>query len=67
MLAYTDRPGTPWTVINSNDKKRARIGSIRHVLSTLDYPGKNADVAVPPDPAVVRPAADIDIPVDMAD
>lgn len=67
MLSYTDRPGTPWTVINSNDKKRARIGSIRHVLSSLDYPGKDATVAARPDPAVVRPAADIGIPVDLAD
>ena len=30
----------PWTVIRSDDKKRARIAAIRHVLTTLDYARK---------------------------
>lgn len=34
----------PWTVIRSDDKRRARIAAIRHVLGQIDYAGKNADV-----------------------
>lgn len=32
----------PWTVIRSDDKKRARLLAIRHVLSSLDYSRKNS-------------------------
>ena len=33
MFFYTDTPHAPWTVVKSNDKKRARIEAMRHVLS----------------------------------
>jgi polyphosphate kinase len=33
----------PWTVILSDDKKRARIAAIQTVLSSVDYKGKNKD------------------------
>ena len=42
----------PWTVIQSDCKKRARLAAIRRVLSALDYAGKNPAVAAPPDPAI---------------
>lgn len=32
---------TPWTVIQSEDKRRARLAAIRHVLSALDYDNKD--------------------------
>ncbi|OUS37145.1 polyphosphate kinase 2 [Rhodobacterales bacterium 56_14_T64] len=32
---------TPWTVIRSEDKRRARLAAIRHVLSALDYDNKD--------------------------
>ena len=32
----------PWTVILSDDKKRARIAAIQKILSTVDYAGKDA-------------------------
>ena len=57
MLAGTDHADAPWTIINSNEKKRARLESIRHVLSSLDYDHKDTDVARPADPVVVQPAA----------
>jgi polyphosphate kinase len=57
MLTGTDHPDAPWTIINSNDKKRARLESIRHVLSTIDYHHKDHDVARSADPQVVQPAA----------
>ncbi len=45
MLIHTDSPASPWIVINSNEKKRARLESIRHVVSSLDYDHKDHDVA----------------------
>ncbi|HEU5429248.1 MAG TPA: polyphosphate kinase 2, partial [Actinocrinis sp.] len=57
MFFYTDTADAPWTVVKSNDKKRARLGAMRHVLSLYDYPDKDPDVAAPPDPLVVGSAA----------
>jgi polyphosphate kinase len=37
MLVYTDIPEAPWYVVESDDKRRARINMIAHLLSTLDY------------------------------
>jgi polyphosphate kinase 2 len=65
MLVHSDNPTTPWTVINSNEKKRARIESIRHVLHALDYENKDPDVARAPDPYVVRPAAQVMAPTGL--
>ena len=59
MLFHTDSPPAPWMVVNSNEKKRARLESIRHVLSKLDYEDKDPDVARDPDHKVVRPAAEV--------
>jgi len=39
----------PWTVIRSDDKKRARLAAIRKVLGGLDYAGKNAAAIGAPD------------------
>src|SRR5207253_11300380 len=59
MLFHTDTPEAPWTVVNSNEKKRARLESIRHVVWTLDYEGKDPEVAHEPDRHVVRPAREV--------
>ena len=40
-LARSHRPGAPWTVIRSDDKKRARIAAIQTVLNAVDYKGKD--------------------------
>ena len=56
MLFYTDTADAPWTIIKSDDKKRARLSCMRHFLSTLDYPGKDVDVATDPDPRIVGQA-----------
>ncbi len=53
MFLYTNTPQAPWTVIRSNDKKRARIGTILTVLNRLPYPDKNPQVVVAPDPLIV--------------
>ena len=59
MFLHTDTPEAPWTVIKSNDKKRARLGAMRHVLASVDYDGKDADVVGAPDPKIVGRAADL--------
>ena len=59
MFFYTDTADAPWTVIKSNDKKRARLNAMRHVLRLFDYPGKSLDIATDPDPLIVGPAAEL--------
>lgn len=39
----------PWTVVRSDDKRRARIATIRAVLSGIDYDGKDSKIACTPD------------------
>ena len=53
MFFYTDTADAPWTVVKSNDKKRARLGCMRHFLSSLDYPKKDVAVVKSPDPLIV--------------
>ena len=59
MFFYTDTADAPWTVVKSNDKKRARLETMRHFLSTLDYPGKDPKVAVAPDPLIIGHASQV--------
>ncbi|PCJ05932.1 MAG: polyphosphate kinase 2 [Rhodobacteraceae bacterium] len=56
MFFYTDTADAPWTVIKSNDKKRARLNCMRHFLSTLDYPDKDPEIVQMPDPLIVGQA-----------
>jgi polyphosphate kinase 2 len=53
MFAASHHPVTPWSVVRANDKRRARLNIIRHVLASLDYPGKDANVVRKPDPLVL--------------
>ena len=57
MFFYTDTGDAPWTVVKSNDKKRARLEAMRHVLHSADYPNKDTSVAHAPDPLIVGPAS----------
>jgi polyphosphate kinase 2 len=56
MFFYTDTADAPWTVIKSNDKKRARLNCMRHFLASLDYPDKDQEVVGAPDPLIVGQA-----------
>ncbi|MHA7850093.1 polyphosphate kinase 2 [Roseovarius sp.] len=56
MFFYTDTADAPWTVVKSNDKKRARLACMRHFLSTIDYPGKDVKLVGQPDPLLVSTA-----------
>ena len=40
-LERSDHPAAPWTVVRSDDKKRARLAAIRHVLTRIDYARKD--------------------------
>ncbi len=59
MFFYTDTADAPWTIIKSNDKKRARLNVMRQFLSTLDYPGKDPQIALPPDALIVGRASHV--------
>jgi polyphosphate kinase len=37
MFLHTDTPDSPWWVVNSDDKKRARLNTISHLLSMIPY------------------------------
>ena len=58
-------PKNSVVVVNSNEKKRARLESIRHVLHSLDYEHKDTEVARAPDPFVVQPAAQVMSPTGL--
>ena len=54
MFAHTDLKGSPWYVVNADDKKRARLNVISHLLSRIPY----EDLTPPRDrPAAARPRA----------
>ncbi|WP_297772161.1 polyphosphate kinase 2 [uncultured Roseovarius sp.] len=56
MFFYTDTADAPWTVVKSDDKKRARLNCMQHFLSSLDYPDKDVKIARAPDPLIVSTA-----------
>ena len=43
MLMASNTDVTPWTVIKSDDKKRARLNCIRHILSNIEYKNKTEE------------------------
>ncbi len=42
----------PWTVIRAEDKYRARLAVLQQILGAFDYPHKNSEVVIPPDPQI---------------
>jgi polyphosphate kinase 2 len=56
MFFSTDLADAPWTVVKSNDKKRARLETIRYVLSCFPYADKDEQVVGKPDPLIIGPA-----------
>lgn len=53
MLDRTHTDISPWVVIRANDKRRARLNAIRHILSAIDYDGKNEKLVGKPDSKIV--------------
>jgi polyphosphate kinase 2 len=66
MFSKTHTNFSPWIIVKTNDKKQARLESMRYVLSQFDYDGKgDSKVSLLPDPNVImryhRSAVQIDI------
>ena len=51
-LERSHTPLVPWTVIRSDDKRRARIAAIQTVLEAVDYAGKDPGAIGPRDPLI---------------
>jgi polyphosphate kinase len=56
MFFFTDLADAPWTVVKSNDKKRARLEAMRYVLSRVHYEDRDEQIVGRPDPLIVGPA-----------
>jgi len=55
MFSRTHTTFSPWIIVKSNDKKSARLESIRYVLSHIPYEGKEkAETNLHPDPDIVQ-------------
>ena len=55
MFSKTHTAYSPWVIVKSNDKKLARLESMRFVLSKLDYEGKDDPcTSLAPDPDIVQ-------------
>jgi polyphosphate kinase len=53
MLSETNRTISPWTIIRSNDKKKARINCIKYLLSQMDYDAKPGPNELTQDPEII--------------
>jgi polyphosphate kinase 2 len=53
MFFYTDTADAPWTIVKSDDKKRARLACMQHFLTSLNYPNTNRKLVTGPDPLIV--------------
>jgi hypothetical protein len=63
MFVHTDIPEAPWYVVEADDKKKARLNCIAHLLSQIPWEEKPLpDIQVPPrqrDEGYVRPPREI--------
>lgn len=59
MLMHSHKRLTPWTVIKSDDKKRARLASMKCVLDAFKYDNRNLDLNLTPDPLIVSSAHEV--------
>ena len=53
MIEVTHTDGAPWTVVRGNDKRRARLALIAHLLTQLDYEGKDRKAIGAVDPRIL--------------
>jgi len=59
MFFHTDTADSPWTVIKSDDKKRARLECMRYILQELPYEGKQPKVIGEVDTTIVGRARNL--------
>jgi len=53
MLKHTHTSHAPWTIIRSNDKRRARLNAIQYFLTQLEYDDKDKNVIGDIDPKIL--------------
>ena len=53
MLSTTHTQAAPWTIVKSNNKKKARINCIKHILNFVDYPNKINKKYLKIDPSII--------------
>ena len=62
MFAHTDTKQVPWYVVNADNKKKARLNCISHVLSQIPYKASDMKPVelpdLPSDKGYVRPPLD---------
>lgn len=57
MFFTTDTADCPWTVVKSDDKKRARLNAMRYVLNRIPYANKDEQIVGTADPLIVARAS----------
>lgn len=53
MLERTNISSAPWTVIRSNSKSKARLNTMKVILNSVNYVGRDPDLDFKPDPEIV--------------
>jgi polyphosphate kinase 2 len=59
MFFYTDTADAPWTIVKSDDKKRARLNAMQHFLDLIPYDEKDRSIVTGPDPLIVGASAHV--------
>lgn len=54
MLLASNNPRCPWTIVLSDDKKKARLNTIKHILKNVDYPEKIKNKHLSTDPEIIH-------------
>ena len=54
MLLASNNPRCPWTIVLSDNKKKARINTIKHILRNVDYPEKIKNKHLETDDKILR-------------
>jgi len=68
MFERTSTEGSPWIIVRGDAKKRARLESIRHVLTRVDDADRGQpDLRLAPDPEIVFPAGPAGVGPAMSD
>jgi len=57
MLKSTHTRTTPWTIVNADNKHRARLNAIKVILNAVNYKRRNKALDYTPDPTVIRSGA----------
>jgi len=53
MLSATHTESAPWTIVKSDDKKRARINCIKHIIQFVEYPNKISNKRIKTDKDII--------------